>query len=301
MDLSRLDGVIVPLLTPLTEERKVDERSVRALVRHVLEGGVDAVFVMGTTGEFQYLDHREQLRCTAAVLDEVAGAVPVLAGVTGFSVEETVRNITRLDGLGRPPDAVVVAPLVYHSNRKLPQHMERLAAVCGYPVLLYNNIAIVERRWKHKDIIPALLDRIVANRMVVGMKDSSGNMDYFKDIVERCARPDFVVFQAVEKLLLGSLELGTRGVVAGTANVFPSVFKELLAAFTSGKRKVAARLQERIGSAVDEYRSAPQIPAIQKEALRRRGIIATSCTFVDPPADMDRIQARLSGLFGEEA
>ncbi len=299
MDLRRLDGVIVPLLTPLTDGRKVDERSLRALVRHVLEGGVDAVFVMGTTGEFQYLDHREQLRCTAAVLDEVAGAVPVLAGVTGFSVEETVRNITRLDALGRPADAVVVAPLVYRSNRKLPQHMEQLTAVCGYPILLYNNIAIVERHWKRKDIIPALLDRIAANRTVVGMKDSSGNMSYFKDVVERYARPDFVVLQAVERFLLGSLELGTRGVVAGTANVFPSAFKDLLGAFTSGKRKAAARLQERIGSVVDEYRIAAQIPAIQKEALRRRGIISTSCTFVDPPADMDGIQARISGLLGE--
>ncbi len=296
METTTLKGISVPLLTPLTPGMEPDEAGLRRLVGHVLSGGVDSVFVMGTTGEFQYLSHDQQLACISVVVEEVAGRVPVLAGVTGLSIEETVRNLTRLERLKPQPDAVVVAPLVYHSNRKMPQHLQRLSEVSMFPILLYNNMAIVERRWKRKDMVPELIQRVSGRKKIIGLKDSSNNMDYFRDLLRRCAGEQFVMFQAGEKLILKSMDCGACGAVAGTANVLPDLFKRLHDAWLAGDRDDAGSCQGLIPRIASCYSSGAVIPAILKEWLRRRGLLTCAAAFGAPPQDMDRIQERLAEL-----
>ena len=289
-------GVIVPLVTPLSGDLRVDEKSLRKLVNYVVAGGVDGLFVMGTTGEFQYLPYEEQRKCISIVMEETVGRIPVVAGVTGFSVEETVRNVVKLEELSRPPAAVVIAPLVYHSNRKLPQHIERLCQVSNFPVLLYNNIGIVERRWKRKDVVPELAGRISQYAGVVGFKDSSGNMEYFREIVMRCGTKEFLVFQGVERLILESMNCGASGIVAGTANVFPAVFRNLLESYKSGDEATAKSCQKLIGDIAALYPTAGSIPAILKEVLMREGVISSSRIFSQPPENMNEIQQKISNL-----
>ncbi len=111
-DLSqKLHGIIVPLVTPLKADGRVDEKSLRNLANHVVDGGVNGIFVMGTTGEFQYLPFEQQRLAIGTVADEVGDRTLVVAGVTGKSVEETIRNVTVISSLSKTPDALVVAPL----------------------------------------------------------------------------------------------------------------------------------------------------------------------------------------------
>ena len=298
----RLHGVIVPLLTPFTAEGHVDEESLRRLTNHVIDGGVNGVFVMGTTGEFQYLPYEAQRFAVEVVIDEVKDRVLVTAGVTGASIEETVRNLTTIGTMQKPPHAAVIAPLCYHSNRKLPQHMERLSAMSSLPVLLYNNIGIVTRRWKRKDIIPALVERMAALENIAGIKDSSGNLEYLVQVLTHRSS-SFRVFQGEEISILPALERGAAGAVPSMGNIVPELYAGLYRSFQKGDLEAAETLQQRIIVLRHLYPDLSIIPGILKEYLLRRGIIACNSSYIPEdvriPAAVDRIEDELRSFKGD--
>jgi 4-hydroxy-tetrahydrodipicolinate synthase len=283
-----LKGIIVPLVTPFTDEGRVDEISLRGLVNHVVEGGVSGVFVMGTTGEFQYLPFDEQCAAIEAVVDQAGQRCLVVAGVTGNSMEETIRNATVIGNLPAPPQALVVAPLCYHSNRNLPQHMQRLSCISTLPILLYNNIGIVTRRWKRKDIIPDLAGRMASLENVVGIKDSSGNLDYLSRIL-RHRSPAFRVFQGEETLILPALKKGADGAVPSMGNILPGLCARLYNAYREGDLDSARDHQDAIHRIDALYPTPSSIMPILKAYLVRKGIIANAMCFVPFKGDKETI------------
>jgi 4-hydroxy-tetrahydrodipicolinate synthase len=270
----------------------VDEKSLRNLANHVIDGGVNGLFVMGTTGEFQSVPFDEQQSAIEAVSDEAGTRALVVAGVTGNSVEETLRNVTEVGSLENPPHALVVAPLCYHSNRKLPQHMELLSSLSKLPVLLYNNIGIVTRRWKRRDIIPDLVGRMAALPNVVGIKDSSGNLEYL-GLALKHASPGFRVFQGEESLILPALQHGACGAVPSLGNIFPRLCTALYAAHLGGEAQTAEDCQRAICQIGALYPNTAVIPPILKAYLEHQGIIATSMSHIRSKGDIDAIGARL--------
>ena len=298
-DLSKkLHGIIVPLVTPYTADGRVDEKSLRALANHVVDGGVNGIFVMGTTGEFQYMSFEQQRLAIGTVADEVGNRSLVVAGVTGKSVEETIRNVTVIGGLPTPPDALVVAPLCYHSNRNLAQHMERLSRLSQLPVLLYNNLGIVTRRWKHKNMLPELVGRITSLSNIVGIKDSSGNPDYFTKVI-KYKSPTFHVFQGEEKLILPALQQGAAGAVPSMGNILPGLCAGLYKAFTKKETKQAEAYQRSINQINAIYPDGSSIPLILKVYLARKGIIANPISNTRFKGDTERIISLLETKIGE--
>jgi 4-hydroxy-tetrahydrodipicolinate synthase len=298
-DLSqKLHGIIVPLVTPFTADGRVDEKSLRALANHVVDGGVNGIFVMGTTGEFQYLPFEQQQLAIGTAADEVGDRTLVVAGVTGKSVEETIRSVTVIGGLPTPPDALVVAPLCYHSNRNLPQHMERLSSLSNLPVLLYNNLGIVTRRWKHKNLLPELVGRMASLSNIVGIKDSSGNPDYFAKVF-KYKSPAFHVFQGEETLILPALQLGAAGAVPSMGNILPGLCAGLYDAYTKENTKQAEVFQRWINRINAIYPDGSSIPLILKLYLRRKGIIANPMSNASFKGDTERVLFLLESKIGE--
>ncbi len=113
--------IVVPLLTPLDENFQVDEAGLRNLIDFVLEKKADGIFVLGTTGEFQFI--KDKSRIIKIAIEHIAGRCNVFVGVTDFSVEETLFRIMEAQNLAVQPDFLVIAPLVYHSNRKLVRQL----------------------------------------------------------------------------------------------------------------------------------------------------------------------------------
>ena len=294
----KLKGIIVPLVTPFTDDGRIDEVSLRTLANHVVDGGVNGVFVMGTTGEFQYLPFDEQRAAIEAVVDEVGRRCIVVAGVTGNSVEETIRNATVIGSLPTPPHALVVAPLCYHSNRNLPQHMQRLSGISTLPILLYNNIGIVTRRWKRKDIIPDLAGRMASLDKIVGVKDSSGNLDYLSRIL-RYRSSAFRIFQGEETLLLPALKKGADGAVPSMGNILPGLCAKLYNAYLESDMNSAQAHQEAISRIDALYPSPSSIMPVLKACLARKGIIANAICFVPFKGDMGAIVDRFESAIEE--
>jgi 4-hydroxy-tetrahydrodipicolinate synthase len=264
----------------------MDLIGLRSLVNYLIDGGVDGIFVMGTTGEFQFFSAEEQWSAIETVVDEVGNRALVVAGATGLSIEETARNVVTLDSMSKRPDALVVAPLCYHSNRKLPQHMERLCKITHLPLILYNNIGIVDRRWKRKDIIPDIVARIASLEKIQGIKDSSGNLNYIQQIIS-CQSSAFRVFQGEESLIFPALQLGAVGAVPSIGNILPEICSDLLHAFLEQDIDTAKTYQEFINETHDIYIKYGSVPRVLKEYLARKGIIDSGHAHISFSGDID--------------
>ena len=295
----KLHGIIVPLVTPFLADGQVDEKSLRSLANYVVDGGVNGVFVMGTTGEFQYMSFEQQRLAIRTVADEVGDRSLVVAGVTGESVEETIRNVIVIGSLPTPPHALVVAPLCYHSNRNLPQHMQRLSALSRLPVLLYNNLGIVTRRWKHKNMIPELVGRMASLSNIVGIKDSSSNPDYFAKLL-KYKSPAFRVFQGEENLILPALQQGAAGAVPSMGNILPTLCAGLYDAYAKKDTKQAEAFQRSINQINAIYPDGSSIPLMLKVYLTRKGIIADPMSNTQFKGDTDRIISLLESKIKDD-
>ncbi len=235
-------GIIPPVVTPLNSPDSLDSRGAEKLIEHVLAGGVHGLFVLGTTGEGPGLSIRLRRELTGFVCRQVAGRVPVLAGITDTSSEESLKLADYAAEAGAL--AVVYAGPCYFpvTQGELLAHLERLAPRLPLPVYLYNmpshtKVSFDVETVRRASDIPR----------VIGIKDSSGDIGYFRGLCQALAgRPDFALLIGPEELLAEALSAGGHGGVCGGANLFPRLYVALYEAAIRGKAEEAAMLQAAI-------------------------------------------------------
>jgi 4-hydroxy-tetrahydrodipicolinate synthase len=221
--IKHLSGVITPLVTPLLEADELDVGGLEKLVEHVLAGGVSGIFVLGTTGEFSGLSYRLRYEMVERVCKQVDGRVPVLVGITDTSIIESINMAERAAGSGAT--AVVSAPPYYYptGQPELIEYYEKLSGRINLPMFLYN------MPLHTKTILePSTVRTISENDKVVGLKDSSANMAYFRLLQYAMKdRPGFKLFVGPEEILADATVLGADGGVNGGSNLFPALYVEL--------------------------------------------------------------------------
>lgn len=237
-----LRGIVPPLVTPLADPETLDRKGLQRLVEHVLAGGVAGVFILGTTGEGPSLTYRLRQQTIDVVVEQVAGRVPVLVGITDTAYDESLGLAGYAADAGA--QAAVLAPPCYYpaGQNDLARYLRRLAAACPLPLLLYNMPSHTKLPL-HVDTLAELLD--VPN--VVGMKDSSGDMIYFHQ-VRRLARqrPDWTLLIGPEELLAEAVLFGADGGVCGGANIFPELYVALFQAARAGHLDRMRALHEQV-------------------------------------------------------
>ncbi|MCA9267798.1 MAG: dihydrodipicolinate synthase family protein [Planctomycetales bacterium] len=239
-----LEGVIVPLVTPLVDDAALDDVAMARLVDHVIAGGVDALFVLGTTGEGPSLPHATRAEALGVVCDAAARRVPVLACISDTSLAGAVDLAMLAQDAGA--DAVVAAPPYYFppTQAELALYFEQLAEEVGMPMLLYNMPGLTKVALEVDT-----LARLTEVENIVGVKDSSGDLDYFGRVVAlRARRPDWSIFIGPEHLLPEAIAAGAQGGVHGGANIVPELFAELYRALVAGDQRRAADAQLRVAA-----------------------------------------------------
>lgn len=233
-----LTGITVPLATPLLDAQTLDAGGLERLVQHVTGGGVDAIFILGTTGEGPCLSARMRREVIDRVRRE--STVPVLVGITDSSVYEAA-------ALAEYSATQGAAGLVYAgpsyspiSQPELIAHTLRLADTVALPLFLYNMPSHTKVTFE-----PRTAAELAAHPNIHGLKDSSANLMYFQ-AVRRLVPADFGLLMGPEELLLPALLCGATGGVNGGANLFPELYTGLYQAFTGGDLASARSTQERI-------------------------------------------------------
>ena len=228
-DISHLSGIVVPLATPLHADESVDDAGLRRLVQHVLRGGVNGVFVMGSTGEFAAVTDSERRRAVEIVVDEAKGKVPVLAGVGDSSTRRALGRVDEAQGLG--VDALVAIMPYYHTVNTMEEakaHFEAIAKAASLPVLIYN----IPQRIGVSLTIDVVTDLREVSQ-IVGIKDSSEDFNRFQAMI-RMGSAAFRVFQGSELAGAASLLMGAHGCVPGMANLAPKLWVAIYEAAHEG-------------------------------------------------------------------
>lgn len=280
---SRLRGIVVPLASPLEEDERPDWEGLAKLVEHVVSGGVDAIFSLGTTGEFARFDRVTRAEIARATVQAAAGRVPVLVGASDAGTRLVLEHVA--DAADAGADAVVVSLPYYFPVRdgvEVLAFYKAVAESSPLPIVLYNIPATCGA-----DIGLETFKRLLDLDGIAGFKDSSGNMEYLRALIA-AARPGFPVFVGEERLCAEGLEAGAAGLVPSLANVFPRIFAELYASAVRGDFDRTRELQKEIVemNAINLY-SGSWLSAVawRKTALALMGICGEAMTSPYVPVD----------------
>ena len=167
------------MVTPLKDRDTLDLAGLERLVEHILAGGVHGLFLLGTTGEGPSLSYRVRCELIERVCGQVDGRVPVLVGVTDTSFVESV-NLAGIAADEGAAAVVLAAPYYFPAGQpELMEYLEHIAVEMPLPVFLYNMPSHTKIKFELGTLRQAL-----ALPNVVGLKDSSGDLDYFQQAVE---------------------------------------------------------------------------------------------------------------------
>ncbi|WP_328782854.1 dihydrodipicolinate synthase family protein [Streptomyces canus] len=298
-----LTGVVPPVCTPLTPDHEVDVPSLLRLVDHLVAGGVQGLFVLGTSSEAAFLTDAQRRLVVETVTGHVGGRLPVLAGVIDMTTARVLDHVRAVTAAGA--DAVVVTAPFYASTHpvEIARHYRLVAAGSPVPVIAYDLPSGVHTK------LPAdvVLD-LAAEGVLAGLKDSSGDLAGFRTVVSGArAHPGitgFSVLTGSELVVDAALAVGADGAVPGLANVDPEGYVRLVRLFRAGDLEAARAEQERLCALFgmvgvgDRARMGGSSSALGafKAALYLRGVIDCPAT-AEPQVPLSEAEvARVGGF-----
>ena len=258
-------GIIVPLVTPLTRTSAQDFPHLHGLIDHVIAGHVHGIFILGTTGESSGFDVSVRRQIIEETCYYAAGKTKLHIGImhTRLSDAITLAKIAADNGA----DSIVLAePYLPITQDAVWEYTHAFAAQCPLPVCLYTrpNQEIVFEIETLKKLLP--LQKIEA------IKDSSGNKDYFNQLLQlKNIRPDFSVLMGREELLAEAVGINADGGVTGGANLFPRLYVDLFNAAVRNDTDEISRLQKIVEAVVENVYCPDYLPGL-KYALSCRNL-----------------------------
>ncbi len=223
-------GIVPPMVTPLRDRDTLDAAGLERLIEHLLAGGVQGLFILGTTGEGPSLSYRLRRELIERTCSQVRRRVPVLVGITDTAFVESIHLACVAAEAGA--DAVVLAPPYYlpGGQPELLEYLDHLVPELPLPLFLYNMPALTKVSFDVETV-----RRAMDNPRIIGLKDSSGNMIYFHRIAGMLHhRPDWALFMGPEELLADAVFAGAHGGVNGGANLHPRLYVDLCNAARQG-------------------------------------------------------------------
>jgi 4-hydroxy-tetrahydrodipicolinate synthase len=261
-----LSGVVPPTVTAFHDDEAVDYETTAAHARFVVDRGVDAVFPLGTNGEFAMLTDEERAGVTESVVSEVGEEVPVIAGVGTESTHRTVELARRAEDAG-VDGLVVVSPYYYPvDDQGATEHIEAVAEAVSVPIYIYHIPGRTGNALTHE-----ALASIAAIDSVAGLKDSSKDVPWLGQAI--AANPELTVLAGSDSLQFVGRALGCSGGVSAVANALPEFVVDLHDAYDVGDIERARDLQERLYAVRSAFKSGSYMAGV-KATLSLRGFDA---------------------------
>lgn len=237
-------GLVPPVITPLTIDREVDTASLERLVDHLVDGGVDGLFALGSSGETVLLDDAQRDLALEVIVKTADGRVPVMAGAIEPATRRTIERARAAERLGAQA-VVATAPFyVIVGPHEVERHFRAVKESIGVPLFAYDIPACV-----HTKLANDLVVRLARDGVIAGIKDSSGDDVGFRQLLLQLAAAgatDFMTFTGHEVMVDSMLLAGASGSVPGLANVDPAGYARLHAAVEAGDLAAARTEQERL-------------------------------------------------------
>ncbi len=258
-------GIIPAMVTPLTADDEINERALRRLTDHLIEGGAHAVFAIGSQGEFWAFSADEKRRAWEIVVDAAHGRVPVYGGSAAVTTREAIQLTRLAEKAGVDAVSVLTPYFISPNDSQLYDHYKAIAEATQLPVLLYSNPARTGVK-----LPVGLVARLAEVPNIVGIKDSSGDLELAAEYI-RVAPEKFSVLMGRDTLIYAGLLYGARGAIAATANVKPRLVADIYDNFIAGDLDGARRAQQALAPLRLAF-AWGTFPVVIKEALDLMGM-----------------------------
>jgi 4-hydroxy-tetrahydrodipicolinate synthase len=263
--MDKFRGLGVAMVTPFNIDGSIDYVGLEKLTNHLIDGGVNYLVVMGTTGENPTIDINEQQEILQKIKEVNAGRLPIVFGIGGNSTTAVVdrlksENLAGVDGI------LSVSPYYNKPSQEgIYQHFKAVSDATPLPVIMYN----VPGRTGSTVSVETTL-RIAALPNVVATKEASGSLDICMDLV--MGKPEeFGIISGEDSYTMPFIAAGMQGVISVIGNAYPTKCSQMVKAALAGDLQKAKELH---------YKLLPMIKAIfmdgnpggVKYALAKMGI-----------------------------
>ena len=259
-------GVLAALITPVDEHGRTDFDAFNDVIEFVLERGVDGIVVGGGTAEYPHLPIDDRAELAARAVQRANGRGKVLVSVGTSSIHTTLRLARHAESAGC--DGLLI-PMPYFFRYE----QEDLAAFClevcrsvSIPCLLYNLPSFTNPLE-----VGTTIKLLTSISNLVGIKDSSGNLDSLEQLAHARNGNQFALFVGDDSLLLPALRSGWDGVVSGIACFVPELIVALYQAYRAGDMATAAEHQSALDTLIEQIVQLP-IPWGVRVGLATRGV-----------------------------
>ena len=233
-------GVGTALITPFKQDQSVDLDSLKKIVQKQIEAGVDALIVLGTTGESPVVNYDERRKIISLVVEEVKGKIPVIVGTGTNDTKKVIENNQQVKDL--KADGVLIVNPYYNKGTQdsLVEHYKVVSEKTNLPIIVYN----VPSR-TGMNILPETVIRIHKEcKNIVAVKEASGNISQIAHLISIKSN-SLSVLSGNDDQTLPIMALGGDGVISVFSNPYPVEMKKISEAVLSNKLKLAQNLNDK--------------------------------------------------------
>jgi len=235
--MNKFHGTGVALVTPFNADGSVDYDGLKKLINYQIDGKVEYLVSLGTTGESATLNKDEKKKIWAYTAEVNNGRLPLVAGIGGNHTAEVIEEIKALDKNGY--DAILSASPYYNkpTQEGIYQHYKAISESSDLPVLLYN----VPGRTASNVSAETTCRLATDFKNIIGTKEASGSFDQFNQIL-RDRPEDFMLISGDDPVAFPMIALGAAGIISVVGNALPLEFSEMIRLCLKGEFKAAQPL-----------------------------------------------------------
>ena len=266
MGIDKLKGTGVALVTPFNEDMSIDFNGLNRVLDHVVDGKVDYLVVLGSTGEAATLTWDEKLKVLDFIIKKNTNKLPIVFGLGGNNTMALVDQLKSIEKY--PIDAILSASPHYNkpSQKGIKAHYSMLADESSFPVILYN----VPSRTASNVAAETTIE-LSKHPNIIGIKEASGDLHQCGKIISSTS-DDFLMISGDDGLTLPILALGGDGVISVIANLLPHEFAKMVNDSLAGDFKKSSKTH---GKLIPFYEllSKEGNPVSLKTGMEASGII----------------------------
>lgn len=262
------EGTGVALVLPMFEDGSIDYEGYKRQVQRMIDGGVKALLVNGTTGEPATIDIEEEFKLTKMTVEMAKGTgVKVIAGAGSNYTAQAIRKAKFNAEAGADANLVVTPYYNKTSQRGLIEHYKAVAAASDLPLIMYN----VPGRTGMKIAVDTVVE-LAKVPNIVAMKDATDDIAYAMEVLTRTKDMDFDLYSGCDDNILPFIAAGGKGVISVLSNLYPRETEMFAQAALKGDLELARKMAYDFND-VSKYLFIDVNPIMPKAALKHMGVI----------------------------
>lgn len=262
------EGTGVALVLPMFEDGSIDYEGYKRQVQRMIDGGVKALLVNGTTGEPATIDIEDEFELTKITVEMAKGTgVKVIVGAGSNYTAQAIRKGKFNAEAGADANLVVTPYYNKTSQRGLIEHYKAVAAASDLPLIMYN----VPGRTGMKISVDTVVE-LAKVPNIVAMKDATDDIAYAMEVLTRTKDMDFDLYSGCDDNILPFIAAGGKGVISVLSNLYPRETEMFAQAALKGDLELARKMAYDLND-VSKYLFIDVNPIMPKAALKHMGVI----------------------------